>query len=669
MPSTAHSSELLRLGDSITVLPVIHGSGQFAHLTAKFLLENEFDGVAVPLPPSFQEAVEQGVRELPHAGIVIQTSMPEFGSSYEPRSQEAGLWHEKGADSEADEEAEETDIPHASFVPIDPCQSVIAAIRSAMGEHVPRHFIDLETNRFEPFSTVMPDPYAVQRVAIEKFSAAVLPSIPRPASEQTRERMKHMAWRLGHLTGEATGQSDRRRIVMVTSVLHWPWLREAYNRYVSEGWREKTSSENELNEEELTEEPVGFNVEQRTLMFLFGELPYITNLYERARAELEDDGNLQIDGVKELLLAARDAYREDLGKRARKITPLLLSKCLRYIRNLSLIQRRMTPDMVTIVTAVQQILGDQFALHVAELASHYPFEEAAPASNLESRQAITLGIDQARLPDGAIVSLVSRLPGPPTHWRTLELKRRPSTLEKARWQYDWNPFAQCSYPPEDERIESLRHRVCERAQAILGQDLARTEKFTTSVKDGIDIRDTLRHWYEKEIYVKVLPPSRGKLDACLMLFDSPADPREYPWRTTWFAEHQWESTLAFYASNFREEMVGPGIGLGIYGGALFLFPPMVITDVWADRRLDFTETLEERLLAAACLHARGPQIAVMSHLPPGVGFRRLARRYKKQLVHVPFSSFNDAEMQQLRMVHVLNGNEVRSYAADFIRKV
>ena len=662
MPSAANSSELLRLGESITVLPVIHGSGQFAHLTARFLLENDFDGVAVPLPPSFQEAVEQGVRELPHAGVVIQTPAPDFGSTYETESKGTTFWQESESDPDSDED--ERDASHASFVPIDPCQSVIAAIRSAMGEHIPRHFIDLETNRFEPFSTVMPDPYAVQRVAIEKFATAVLPSIPRPASEQTRDRIKHMAWRLGHLTGEATRHAKRRRIVMVTSVLHWPWLREAYNQFASEKWQVPPDAEHAA-----IDEPVGFNVEQRTLMFLFGELPYITNLYERARAELEDDGNLQIDGVKELLLASRDAYRLDLGKRARRITPLLLSKCLHYIRNLSLIQRRMTPDMVTIVTAVQQILGDQFALHVAEVASHYPFEESAPASNLETRQAVTLGIDQARLPDGEIVSMVSRLPGPPTHWRTIELKRRPTTLEKARWQYDWNPFAQCSYPPEDERIEALRHRVCERAEAILGQDLARTEKFTTSVKDGIDIRDTLRHWYEKDIYVKVLPPSRGKLDACLMLFDSPADPREYPWRTTWFAEHEWESTLAFYASNFREEMVGPGIGLGIYGGALFLFPPMVITDVWADRRLDFTETLEERLLAAACLHARAPQVAVMSHLPPGAGFRRLARRYKKQLVHVPFSSFNDAEMQQLRMVHVLNGNEVRSYAADFIRKV
>ena len=49
-----------------------------------------------------------------------------------------------------------------------------------------------------------------------------------------------------------------------------------------------------------------------------------------------------------------------------------------------------------------------------------------------------------------------------------------------------------------------------------------------------------------------------------MLFDSPADPRDYPWRTTWFAEHANESTLAFFASDFRDEPVGPGICLGTY---------------------------------------------------------------------------------------------------------
>jgi hypothetical protein len=400
---------------------------------------------------------------------------------------------------------------------------------------------------------------------------------------------------------------------------------------------------------------------------LFDELPFITGLYERARAELEDDENLSIDGVKELLLAARDSYKAEFGNRARRTPPLLLSQCLKYIRNLSLIQRRMTPDLATIVIAAKQILGDQFAIHVVERSRDY-FGVVGTSEPLDT-PLVTLGIDMGRLPTGDTVSLVNRLPGPPRYWQTIKLNRRPTQTERDKWAYQWNPFGQCSYPPEDVRIESFRTRIFDRARAIAGADLARTEKFTTSVKDGIDIRDTLRHWYEKQIYVKVMPPQRGKLDACVMLFDSPADPRDYPWRATWFAEHSNESTLAFYATNFQDELIGPGIAVATYGGAMFLYPPIPIPDIWDNRKIDFATTLEERLIAAACLHSRGPQIALLSSLPPGAAWRRIARRFKKHLIHVPMNSFSDEQIQQLRVVHVLNGKHVRSYAEDFIRKV
>jgi hypothetical protein len=250
----------------------------------------------------------------------------------------------------------------------------------------------------------------------------------------------------------------------------------------------------------------------------------------------------------------------------------------------------------------------------------------------------------------------------------LQLKRKPERQERERWQMKWNPYSQCSWPPEDKLIEDFRAHVFDRARAVMGADLARTEPFTTSVMDGIDIRDTLRHWYEDKIYVKVISPSRGRLDCVVMLFDAPADPREYPWRTTWYAEHQEESTLAFFATDFHKELVGPGIALATYGGAMFLFPPVHIPDVFRDKRLDFTETLEERLLAAACLHSTCPHIALVSSGPPGAGWRRLAARYNKKWVHLPLSQFSDATIQQLRMVHVLNGHQVRSYAAEFIRK-
>jgi hypothetical protein len=46
----------------------------------------------------------------------------------------------------------------------------------------------------------------------------------------------------------------------------------------------------------------------------------------------------------------------------------------------------------------------------------------------------------------------------------------------------------------------------------------------------------------------------------------------------------------------------------------------------------------------------------------------MARRFGKKIVHVPLNHFSQETVQQLRLVHVLNGRQVRSYAAEFIRK-
>ena len=626
--------EILQIGNKITVLPIIHGSGDFALEVRRTMLEHDFDCVAVPLPPSFQVDVEQSIDRLPIPTMVTQVEHKFLPVEWTPE-------RESAYDS-----LDEADQNTLSYVPIDPCQGVIAALRIAIGEHIPRAFVDLETSHFEAVGDVLPDPYALKTVPLHRFAAAVLPTIDRLPAGQPQARAVHMANRLRQL------EADYEAIVFVCSILEWPWIRSAYLDRVAS-----------VTEDDLVEDTVVYQPNFDQLLFMFGELPFITGLYERARSELEDDTNLSIDGVKELFLAARDTYRAELKHRARKITPHMLSRCLQYVRNLSLIERRMTPDLYSLVMAAKQMVGDQYALQVAETAGTFPYTE------LSGLETLNLGIDRAELSDGNIVDVVSRLPGPPVSWRSCNLQRRPERIESDQWKMRWNPLAQCSWPPEDNSIENFRAHVVDRAKAIVGADLAQSEKFTTSIKDGIDIRETIRHWHDGDIYIKVLPANRGKLDCVVMLFDSPADPRQYPWRTTWFAEHAEESTLGFFATNFQDELVGPGIGLATYGGALFLFPPLAIPDIWTDPRLDFTETMEERLLAAACLHSLAPRIVLLSSDPPGAGWRRLAKRFKKQWIHVPLGQFSDSTIQQLRMVHVLNGKEIRSFASHFIRKV
>jgi len=618
----------LSLSPRISVVPVIHGSGDCAVELRRVLLEGKFDCLAVPLPPSFQDDVERAIDFLPAVTMVTQRE-PVVGSTWSP---------------DADEEGSDDD-PTISYVPVDPCQPVIAALRLALEERIPRAFIDLETADYLPVSAGLPDPYALKRLPLEKFAAAVLPALPRLPAGQPTDRVVTMANRLRKL------ETRHESILLVCSFIDWPWIKDAYFSKTPQ-----TAEDDAVNETEI------FGVNIKTLLFVLGELPFITALYEHARSNLDSDENLSIDGVKELLLASRERYRATLKSRGRKLTPHLFATCLKYARNLSLIERRMTPDLYTLVTAAQQTAGDQFAIALAETAREYVDTGTLPFESLSA------GIGRVRLPDGSMLSIKSRLPGPPVSWRTCQLRTRPDRSQMHEWQMRWNPFSHCSWPPEDVAIEKFRTHVKDKALSIMGMDLARSEKFTTRLMDGLDIRETLRNWHTGDLYVKVQPPTRGSLDCVVMLFDSPADPRDYPWRTTWMAEHHDESTLALFATDFRAEMVGPGIGIATYGGAMFLFPPRPVYDVWTDRRLNFADTLEERLVATGCLYSRERHIALLSTAPPGAGWRRLARRYGKKIVHVPLGHFSQETIQQLRLVHVLNGKEIRSYAADFIRK-
>lgn len=623
--------EILRFSPRISCLPVVHGSGDFAVEVRRIMLSESFDCVAVPLPESFRQVVETGIGHLPNITIAIQSESEPFSS---PDSSQT--W--QGDDQSPTRQT-------GSYVPIDPCQPVIAALRLAMQERIPRAYIDLEVEEFESQHDNLPDPYAIKQVPPEKFAAAVMVQSPAPATSQQQARIRQMARRLHEL------EQNHQSILFICTVSQWHWIRDAY----------RTGLPAELSEPEVYE-PELYRIDSDTLLFVLGELPFITGLYEQSRFNLDSDENLSVDGVKEMLLSAREKYQLELKNRGRKITPHLLATYLRYVRNLCLIERRMTPDLYTLIIAAKQLAGDQFAISLAEQAREYPFQDWLPLSDFK------MSIGKGQLPDGSVIHLKNRLPGTAVSWRTCALNRKPPKIDQQEWAMRWNMYSHCSWPPEDVAIERFRTHVKDRALSIMGNDLARTEKFTTSLKDGLDIRETLRNWHTGSLYVKEVPPSRGSLDCVIMLFDSPADPRDYPWRITWHAEHQDESTLAFFATQLGDEMVGPGIALANYGGAMFLFPPRPVVDIWEDPRFDFVDTLEERLLVAACTYSRERHIAILSALPPGMGWRRLARRYGKKLVHVPLAHFSQETVQQLKMFHVLNGKQVRSFADHFIRK-
>ena len=361
-------SQVLKLGNHITVLPVVHGSGDFAVEVRRLMLANSFDCVALPLPPSFETEVESAVGWLPNVSVVLQREpSTEFGVSedYDP--------DENDDNFDGPEETE----GRCSYVPIDPCQPVIAALRIAMQEHIPRAFIDMEDEHYVPITSILPDPYALKQTSVERFSAAVLPGIEQPVEDAHIRRIRWMANELHRLS------KTFKSILFVCSIVDWAWIRDAHQSAVDSPEPPPAPS----NPAQI------FSVAPRTLTFVLGELPFVTGMYEKARADLDDDENLSIDGIKYLLLATRDSYYREFGKRARPITPQLLTVMLKYIRNLSLMERRFTPDLYTLVTAAQQIAGDQFAIHLAETAREYFYHDD------DEYPEVRFGVDSVVLPD------------------------------------------------------------------------------------------------------------------------------------------------------------------------------------------------------------------------------------------------------------------------------
>lgn len=594
------------------------------------MVSQNVDCLALPLPPSVETLVEEGVEALPIISVVVCPERQDDGAS------------------------------NCSYVPIDPCQPVIMGIRVAMGEGIDRAYIEREVDSFQPTPWIGPDPYVLKSVPLSKFSAAAIPFLAPPEPESQRQaRIAWLAFRLHEL------ELDFRHILCLCPLMDWPWVRHAYqNRLPYEA------------PEQPTGRPVRWNVEPRSLYFLLGELPYVTQLYEHRREEARSDTHLSIDGMKELVLEARTRWlasrSSSVAQEANWITPQLLQRYFHYVRNRTLLEHRLKPDLYTLVHAAQQMAGDAFALTLLETAKTYDYQ--LDSSQLTITPTATMGMGELQDPGGEIVPAKNRLQGDPQVWRSLRLRPKPPIQHKQSWAHQWNPFRQCSWPPEDLRIESFASHVRQQSQQMLGADLARTETFSTSLEDGIDLRETLRQWASKphrsvfDLQVKVTPPARGTIEVLVFLFEVPADPTIYTWRTTWFAEHQEESTLCFYATPFSTHMVAPGIGQAQYGGTMFLYPPRPIPDIWENPLFNFTTTLEERLLAGACAHSQESHVAVVSPVPLKAVWRNIARRYGRKLVPLPLNRFSGQTVARLRQFHVLNGHEIRSYAAKFIRE-
>jgi hypothetical protein len=193
----------------------------------------------------------------------------------------------------------------------------------------------------------------------------------------------------------------------------------------------------------------------------------------------------------------------------------------------------------------------------------------------------------------------------------------------------------------------------------------RVQEFSTSLLDGIDLRETLRNWHKGRVYVREANRIGGDAGALCVIFDEDAEDR-YSYLATWQGEHQNESDMAFYATNPAAHIVGPGIGRAEYGGFLMTLPARRMSYVWSDPDYAFAESKSETLLLAALDYSVERHVVYVAAKPPRSVFRSIAARLNRSIIYIPIGALSSDKVKRLRIVHILDSYARRKEAKDYI---
>ena len=536
------------------------------------------------------------------------------------------------------------------YVPVDPCDASIEAIRQSMQDHIPCFCIGHPL--LQPVKPLpsLPDEYAAARLGFDQYMTLCVSAVHAETKQAGADpaagtAAQYCAYRLRQL------ELDFHNILALVHLRHFPATVRHFGLEKTHNLSFPDAPSYELSREYINPDH---------LYFALGELPFVTGKFEAERYT-PFGGRIDIvETIKSLFTETRDHYH-DAQTDIIDLSPARIQAGITFLRNLSLTDSRFIPSLFDIVTAAKGIGGNSFGLRILKSAKYYPylpFELDTPL--------VSIGIDQMRPADGSeSVPCVNCFRDESLVWRTLSIKPDPSVRDKKKYRFMWKSGGICSHVPEDRLIESFNAHVRKKAESILCEDRIVTEKFSVSVKDGIDIRETMRNWFSSDIYVREMPPSLGAVDMVVIVFDDKNDDH-YPHRATWYAEHDEESTLTFYATDPLTDMIGPGIARSQYGGLSLLFPPRLVPNVFEMPGLPDMTTCSETLAYGALLFSKEKVIPYVAVKKPGVRLMQLASRFKKRFVWIPLSTFGMETIRRLRRFHVLNGKIVRSWASRFI---
>ena len=590
-----------------TYFPVAPGRLEFAVEVRRAILRDKPDVVALELPANLEHAWLRAVARLPEMSVICY---PDEGG---PADQ-------------------------AVYVAVEPADPFTEAVRTGIEVGAEIFFADPGAGHRPHLEDLYPDTSAVAHIGLARYIEAYR-VYPQPRSEETARYAAGIAWKL-------QGADPLARVTVVLSLnLLDPVLDAMEEPQVQPMVRARREGIRLLNPH------------PDSLAEITAEYPFLQWRFEQFRqsmtdASLTDRRHSQLA----VFRAAEKSYEAATGERIAHWQRRLLA---RYTRNLALANQELSAGIFDLTVAARSVADDNYAWDVWETAGRYPPQKTA--SDLETAR---VSGDEMWL-DTRKIRLRRRIPGAKRRLRPYGLKPRPKEQVPGEWASQLDGTSICSYPPEDLVVEDYGRFLKKKGKSFLSEEHAHVEPFTTSVLDGVDIRETVRHWHEQRIFVREHRKAHGEVGSVVVIFDADRDGR-YPYLTTWLGENQNESDMAFYSTFPFDNLVGPGIGRAEYGGFLMSLPPRRIFDVWRDPDYEFAESKPERLLLAALDYSVHRFVVYVAARPPRSIFKTIAARLGRTIVYLPLGQFSPAALKKIRVVHVLDGPARREIAKDYL---
>ena len=590
-----------------TYFPVVPGRLEFALEVRRALLKARPQVVAIELPAPLSAVYLRAIERLPQISVIFY---PE------------------------EEEAED----QAVYIPVEPADPFTEAIRTGLEIGAEIVFAEPGVSERPHLPDSYPDPYALHSIPIARYIESYR-VYPQPRSDEIARHAEGIAWKL-------QGADPLARTFVVLSLNLLDPVLDAMEVPQAQPMTRTRREGIEL-----------IHPHPESLVEIMIEYPALQHRYEQFRAAMTDVHSIDRRHAQlALFREAEKLYESKTGDHVAHWQRRLLS---RYSRNLAFASHELAASLFDLTVAARSVVDDNYAWEVWELAGKYPAQKESSELPTARISAEEVWINTKR------IRLRRRIPSAKRRLRPVGLRPRKKERVPGEWASELNGNSICSYPPEDIVIEDYGRFLKKKGKSILSEERSRVEPFTTSLLDGIDLRETIRNWHEGKIWVREHQKIHGEVGSVVVIFDEDRDGR-YTYMTTWLGENQNESDMAFYSTFPFDNLVGPGIGRGEYGGFLMSLPARRMYDVWQDPDYDFAENKPERLLLAGLDYSVQKYVVYVAAKPPRTAFRSIAARFGRTIVYIPIGQLSPVTLKKIRVVHVLDGYDKRKIAKEYL---